>query len=278
MAEGPHPAPGHTAPAPTVRAGGTEGPCSVTTIRATGRRRGQHELTPSRAARSPPYRQGDRGSGGAAGEKRARAFSADQPPEAEEQELEPGRISAPCWPGVPRPPAPIPHPWAFPPRPQPHEATSSSPCDTPKAALLGTVEPAGTLEPGEPGGWRGLGCRGGDGGQSGQSGGPNPRSWASRAEPLCHLEAGSVAPTLLPACGPHALPTLHLPYPTPMPFGFIPRPAPGVPGGVGPVPGGHPVCVSTSPGPPSRGQVWGQQAHRGTERGSQGETEGPEEP
>lgn len=245
MAEGPHPAPGHTAPAPTVRAGGTEGPCSVTTIRATGGRRGQHELTPSRAARSPPYRQGDRGSGGAADEKRARAFSADQPPEAEEQELEPGRISAPCRPGVPRPPAPIPHPWAFPPRPQPHEATSSTPCDTPKAALLGTVEPAGTLEPGEPGGWRGLGCRGGDGGQSGQSGGPNPRSWASRAEPLCHLEAG-----------------------------FIPRPAPGVPGGVGPVPGGHPVRVSTSPGPPSRGQVWGQQAHRGTERGSQGKPRG----
>lgn len=88
MAEGPHPAPGHTAPAPTVRAGGTEGPCSVTTIRATGGRRGQHELTPSRVARSPPYRQGDRGSGGAADEKRARAFSADQPPEAEEQELE----------------------------------------------------------------------------------------------------------------------------------------------------------------------------------------------
>lgn len=79
----------------------------------------------------------------------------------------PGRISAPCWPGVPRPPAPIPHPWAFPPRPQPHEATSSSLCDTPKAALLGTVEPAGTLEPGEPGGWRGLGCRGGDGGRVG---------------------------------------------------------------------------------------------------------------
>lgn len=253
-----------------------EGPCSVTTIRATGGRQGQHELTPSRAARSPPYRQGDRGSGGAAGEKRARAFSADQPPEAEEQELEPGRISAPCWPGVPRPPAPIPHPWAFPPRPQPHEATSSSPCDTPKAALLGTVEPAGTLEPGEPGGWRGLGCRGGDGGRVGSqevrtpgAGLPvqNP-SATSRLAAWRPLSSRPVGLTPSPPC---------ISHPPPCPLASSTSSAWGS-GRCWACARGTPCLCEHQPWPPIQGTGLGTASASGHRAWESGETEGPEEP
>lgn len=181
------------------------------------------------------------------------------------------RLSALLHGASQRPPAPPSHPWARLLRPQRHEIMSSPPRDTPKVALLVTVD-------WETRAGQSLGAGEAWGEQSWQSGGPNPRQRAPRPDPSTHPEAGSMAPTLLaafgrPAWGPHTLPTLHL-APTPMSFGIIPSPVPGVLGGVGPVPGGHPVCLSTSPGLPSRGQVWGQQVHRGKGRESMGKLRG----